>query len=112
VKLSQLNLIGPIRTQVQIRQKTVKHTSADKLYDAWISLLAGAHGLVEINTRLRTDPGFQQAFGRSAQDQSSIPTTRGAEGSGHFGSLDQAQNRVRAAGDAQLFSQAGSSLAT
>src|SRR5438067_7370318 len=57
VKLSQLDLFGPIRTQVQIRQKTVKHTPADKLYDAWISLLAGADGLVEINTRLRTDPG-------------------------------------------------------
>jgi hypothetical protein len=57
VKLSQLDLFGPIRTQVQIRQKTVKHTPADKLYDAFISLLAGAHGLVEINTRLRTDPG-------------------------------------------------------
>jgi len=57
VKSRQLDLFGPIRTQVQIRQKTVKHTPADKLYDAWISLLAGAHGLVEINTRLRTDPG-------------------------------------------------------
>src|SRR5439155_3409240 len=59
VKLSQLDLFGPIRTQVQIRQKTVKHTPADKLYDAFISLLAGAHGMVEINTRLRTDVALQ-----------------------------------------------------
>jgi hypothetical protein len=59
VKVNQLNLFGPIRTLVQIGQKTVKHTPADKLYDAWISLLAGAHGLVEINTRLRTDPGLR-----------------------------------------------------
>jgi len=57
---------------VQIRQKTVKHTPADKLYDAWISLLAGAHGLVEINTRLRTDPGLQRAFGRSACAEQSV----------------------------------------
>jgi hypothetical protein len=53
VKVRQLDLFGPIRTLVQIGQKTVKHTPADKLYDAWISLLAGAQGLVEINTRLR-----------------------------------------------------------
>src|SRR5256885_1329269 len=45
VKLSHLDLFGPIRTQVQIRQKTVKHTPTDKLYDAFISLLAGAHVL-------------------------------------------------------------------
>jgi len=72
VKLRQLDLFGPIRTTVQIRQKTVKHTPADKLYDAWISLLAGAHGLVEINTRLRTDPGLQRAFGRSACAEQSV----------------------------------------
>ena len=55
-----------------IGQKTVKHTPADKLYDAWISLLTGAHGLVEINTRLRTDPGLQRAFGRSACAEQSV----------------------------------------
>src|SRR5256885_14549724 len=66
VKLSQLELFGPIRSEVQIRQKTIKHTPADKLYDAFISLLAGAHGLVEINTRLRTDAALQHAFGRQA----------------------------------------------
>jgi hypothetical protein len=72
VKLSQLNLFGPIRTTVQIRQKTIKHTPVDKLYDAFISLLAGAHGLVEINTRLRTDPALQKAFGRSACAEQSV----------------------------------------
>jgi hypothetical protein len=72
VKLSQLNLFGPIRTQVQIRQKPIKHTPVDKLYDAFISLLAGAHGLVEINTRLRSDPALQQAFGRSACAEQSV----------------------------------------
>lgn len=72
VKLSQLDLFGPIRTQVQIRQKTVKYAPTDKLYDAFISLLAGAHGLVEINTRLRTDPGLQRAFGRAACAEQSV----------------------------------------
>ena len=72
VKLSQLKLFEPIRTHVQIRQKTIKHTPADKLYDAFISLLAGAHGLVEINTRLRSDPALQKAFGRSACAEQSV----------------------------------------
>ena len=72
VKLKQLDVFGPIRTQVQIKQKTVKHTPADKLYDALISLLAGAQGMVEINTRLRTDPALQHAFGRSACAEQSV----------------------------------------
>jgi len=29
-------------------------------------MLAGAHGMVEINTRLRADPALQAAFGRTA----------------------------------------------
>ncbi len=72
VKLRQLDLFGPIRHQVQIGQKTVKHTPTDKLYDAFISLLAGAHGLVEINTRLRADPALQAAFGRKACAEQSV----------------------------------------
>ena len=55
-----------------MRQKTIKHTPVDKLYDAFISLLAGAHGLVAINTRLRSDPARPQAFGRSACAEQSV----------------------------------------
>src|SRR5258708_23853323 len=72
VKLNQLGLFGPIRSEVQIQQKTVKHTPVNKLYDAFISLLAGAHGMVEINTRLRTDPALQHAFGRQACAEQSV----------------------------------------
>jgi hypothetical protein len=72
VKLNQLDLFGPIRTHLHIKQKTVKHTPTDKLYDAFISLLSGAHGLVEINTRLRTDPALQHAFGRAACAEQSV----------------------------------------
>src|SRR4051812_4561542 len=69
--LRQIDLFGPVRDIVTIAQKTVKHTPLDKLYDAFISILAGAHGLVEINSRLRSDPALQAAFGRSAcADQS------------------------------------------
>jgi hypothetical protein len=70
--LKQLDLFGPIKAMVQIKQKTIKHTPSDKLMDAFISLLAGAHGLIEINTRLRSDPGLQRAFGRTACAEQSV----------------------------------------
>jgi hypothetical protein len=70
--LRQINLFGPIRTSVKIAQKTVKYTPVDKLTDAFISILAGAHGLVEINTRLRSDPTLQRAFGRKACAEQSV----------------------------------------
>jgi hypothetical protein len=95
VKWRQLDLFGPIRTQVQIRQKTVKHTPADKLSDAFISLLAGAHGRVEINTRLRTDPGLQRAFGRSAcAEPSVVQETLDACTPDHVTQLPQALDEV------------------
>ncbi len=78
-KLQQLDFFSPIRKRVQIRQKTIKHTPLDKLMDAFISLLAGAHGLVEINSRLRADPGLQRAFGRtSCAEQSVVQETLSA----------------------------------
>ena len=72
VKLQQINLFGPIERLVHIAQKTVKHSPLDKLYDSWIAMLAGAHGLVEINTRLRSDPALQRAFGRSGCGEQSV----------------------------------------
>ena len=95
VKLSQLDLFGPIRTEVEIKQKTVKHTPVDKLYDAFISLLAGAHGLVEINTRLRTDPALQHAFGRKAcAEQSVVQETLDACTSENVRQMQQALDRI------------------
>lgn len=95
VKLRQLDLFGPIRAQVQIKQKTVKHTPIDKLTDACISLLAGAHGLVEINTRLRADPGLQHAFGRAAcAEQSVVQETLDACTPENVGQLHQALDEI------------------
>ena len=72
VKLSELKLFEPIEQRVQIAQKTIKDRPSDKLYDALISMLAGAHGLVEINTRLRADAALQRAFGRSRCAEQSV----------------------------------------
>jgi len=79
VHLRQIDLFGPIRERVKIAQKTVKYTPLDKLTDAFISILAGAQGLVEINTRLRSDVALQAAFNREAcADQSVVQDTLNA----------------------------------
>jgi hypothetical protein len=76
LKVKQLDLFGPIRKMVHIDQKTVKYSPHDKLYDSFITMLAGAQGQVEINTRLRSDPALQAAFGRSGcADQSVVQHT-------------------------------------
>src|SRR5712691_11528034 len=72
VQLHHLDLFGPIRQQVHIAQKTVRYTPVDKLYDAFIALLAGVQGLVEINGRVRPDPARQAAFGRHACAEQSV----------------------------------------
>src|SRR3989454_6690028 len=72
IKLRDLKVFHPIEQTVQIAQKTIKDSPSDKLYDAFISLLAGAHGLVEINTRLRADAALQRAFGRSRCAEQSV----------------------------------------
>ena len=57
---------------VQIAQKTVKDRPEDKLIDILVTLLSGAHGLVEINTLLRADPALQQSIGRERCSEQSV----------------------------------------
>ncbi|HEX5691056.1 MAG TPA: hypothetical protein VFX76_13675, partial [Roseiflexaceae bacterium] len=70
--LQQRDLFGPVRDLVKIEQKTVKHSPSDKLYDALIAILSGAHGLVEVNSRVRADLALQRAFGRQACAEHSV----------------------------------------
>lgn len=44
--LRQIDFLAPIREYVKIEQKKLVHSPLDKLTDAFISILAGAHGLV------------------------------------------------------------------
>src|SRR3954466_10579625 len=95
LRLRQLDLFGPIRGTVTIAQKTVKHTPAQKLYDAFITMLAGAHGLVEINTRLRSDPALQAAFGRAGcAEQSVVQETLDACTAENVAQLEQALDDI------------------
>ncbi len=95
LKLRQLDLFGPIRQAVHIAQKTVKHRPIDKLYDGFIAILAGAHGLVEINTRLRADVALQRAFGRSScAEQSVVQETLDACTAENVKQLEQALDLI------------------
>jgi hypothetical protein len=71
-KLRAIDLFDPIRQHVAMPQKHVLDAPADKRFDALIAVLAGAHGLCEINTRLRCDPVLQRAFGRERRAEQSV----------------------------------------
>jgi hypothetical protein len=95
IKLKQVDLFGPVRQMVHIAQKTVKHTPIDKVYDGFIAILAGAHGLVEINTRLRSDTALQAAFGRtSCAEQSVVQETLDACTAENVEQMEQAVQTI------------------
>ena len=72
----RLGLWADIEEVVHIPQKVYCHSPTAKLLDAFITILAGGHGLVESNLRVRTEPVVQAAFGRRrCADQSTISTT-------------------------------------
>lgn len=72
MKLKALKVFAIIFQTVNIAQKTVKHKPVEKLMDAFIAILAGAKGLVEINTRLKSDRALQMAFGRTTCAEQSV----------------------------------------
>jgi hypothetical protein len=72
LKLRSMKLFDTIADHVKIKQKAIKHTPVEKLTDAFIAILAGAHGLAEINTRVRSDAALQRAFGRSSCAEQSV----------------------------------------
>jgi hypothetical protein len=72
IRLRSLKFFDTIAEHVHVKQKTIKHTPVEKLTDAFIAILAGAHGLSEINTRVRSDAALQRAFGRSSCAEQSV----------------------------------------
>jgi len=77
--MRQMEIWEPVQRNVHIKQKVIKHKPLDKVMDAFINILAGGHGLVEINTRVRPDSSLQRAFGRdTCADQSLVSDTLNA----------------------------------
>ena len=75
----QMDIWGMLGKQVKIQQKTITHTPLQKLQDAFINILAGGHGIVEINRRVKTDSSLLVAFGRqNCADQSGVSSTLNA----------------------------------
>jgi hypothetical protein len=71
-----MNLSPVVRQFVHIKQKVHQYDPVDKLLDAFINILAGGHGVNEINTRVRPDLALQYAFGLCpCADQSTISRT-------------------------------------
>jgi hypothetical protein len=95
VKLRTLDLFAPIRSRVQIPQKTVDYTPIEKLYDCFVGILAGAQGIADINRVLRADPALQAAFGRAAcAEQSTIQDTLDACNSLSVAQMEEAMNAI------------------
>src|SRR5689334_14718271 len=72
VKLTNLDLFGPVRKLVTIEQKTVKYRPDQKLYSAFLHILAGGKRMTEINKTVRTDEALQKAFGEVASAEQSV----------------------------------------
>lgn len=95
VKLRKLHMLEPVEQRVKIAQKTVKYTPLDKLTDGLIAILAGAHGLVEINKRVRPDAALQAAFGRrGCAEQSVVQETLDACTTQNVAQMQQAVDQI------------------
>jgi len=97
-----LGIWAVVEQQVHIHQKVLRYRPTDKLLDAFITILAGGGGVVEVNARLRPDCALQRAFGRSAcADQSTISDTLNACTPANIGEMRAAlQQLVRQRGRA------------
>ena len=67
---------APVREQVQVPQKTVRHRPIEKVLDGLLGILCGAKTIAQSNITLRVDPAVQRAFGRTGcAEQSTIART-------------------------------------
>lgn len=94
-KMRKLKLFEPIVEEVKIAQKIVKYRPTEKLLDAFIAILAGAQGLVEVNKCVRADLGLQRAFGRTGcAEQSVIQDTLDACTAENVNQMHQATEKI------------------
>jgi hypothetical protein len=70
--MTSLKLLDPVKKKVVILTKSIHHTPAQTLTDAFVAILAGARGLNEINARVRSDEELQRVFGRESCAEQSV----------------------------------------
>jgi hypothetical protein len=79
MNIRQMGIWEMIGQQVKIQQKTITHTPLQKLQDAFINIMAGGQGIVEVNQRVKPDAALSAAFGRQqCADQSGVSATLNA----------------------------------
>jgi DDE family transposase len=67
---------APLREQVQVPQKTVRHRPIEKVLDGLLGILCGAKTIAQSNVTIRVDPAVQRACGRTGcAEQSTIART-------------------------------------
>lgn len=94
-RFETLKLWAVVQEEVTIKQKVVQYEPLDKLLDCLINILAGGRGLIEINTRVRSDQALQRAFGRSGcAEQSTVSQTLDACTSANVRQMRTAMKRV------------------
>jgi len=94
-KMRKLKLFEPIVQEVKIAQKIVKYSPGEKLLDAFMAILAGAQGMVEINKCVRADLGLQRAFGRmGCAEQSVVQDTLDACTAENVNQMHQAAEKI------------------
>lgn len=95
IKMRKLKLFEPIVQEVKIAQKIVKYSPGEKLLDAFLAILAGAQGMVEINKCVRADLGLQRAFGRTGcAEQSVVQDTLDACTAENVSQMHQAMEKI------------------
>ena len=93
--MRKLGIWNRVKGVVNIQQKAIKYAPQEKLLDAFINILAGGQGLVEINTRVRPDQMVQAAFGRTGcADQSTVSDTLNAGTDETVSQMQQAMQTI------------------
>jgi Transposase DDE domain group 1 len=94
-KIRGMGILKVIEERVRIEQKRIKYSPVEKLFDALITILAGAQGMSEVNTRLRSDEALQRAFGRKGcAEQSVVQETLDACSPTNVGQMMQALDLI------------------
>ena len=95
MNMQQMGIWEMIRQQVTIQQKIVVHTPLEKMQDAFINIMAGGQGVVEVNQRVKPDAALSAAFGRErCADQSGVSTTLNACQAENVAQMRQAMQTI------------------
>lgn len=77
--MTEEQIWAEVENKVVIGQKVIQHKPHEKLLDAFINIVAGGKGVVEVNTRVRSEEALGLAFGREkCAEQSTVSRTLSA----------------------------------